>query len=195
MSTVNVAVTMQLGLTAVSISKGTGVFGGGESKLLLKEREAFDAPHYQLVQDYIISLYSPQQSHGSNKKIGVILSESATWEDPKCIFQGAAEIRQAFRIPFQDTVGRPIRCVNVEPKGKSIDLTFALPYQNSDKKSLLVATVEMHQMEDSPEFNEFLITKLEERWNGVPLFQSLLFWIVRRINGVTAFHFSSGLGW
>ena len=125
---------------------------------------------------------------------GVKLSESATWEDPKAIFKGPKEILQAFRIPTQDTIASA-RCVNVEPQGESIVLSYALPYQNDGDKSILVVTVEMHQMKDSPEFNEFVITKMEEQWNGIPLFQSMLFWIVRRVNGFAAFQLSSGLGW
>lgn len=190
-STVNVAVSLQIGLTALSIGRGKGWAPGKESELL-NEREVFDAAHYLLVQDYVTALYS--NSTRESPATGVKLADSATWEDPKAIFEGPTEIRQAFRIPTQDTVASA-RCVNVEPQGKVIVLSYALPYQNDGGKSILVVTVEMHQMKDSPEFNEFVITKMEEQWNGIPLFQSMLFWIVRRVNGIAAFHFSSGLGW
>ena len=190
-STVNVAVSLQIGLTALSIGRGKGAFESPPN--LLHEKETFDAPHYKFVQDYISSLYSNQSSH-LQSRVGVKLAECATWEDPKSIFQGATEIQQAFRIPAQDTAKSP-RCVNVEPKGQLIVLSYVLPYTKFNNQSLLVVSVEMKQMKASPEFNEFVITKMEEKWNGIPIFQSLLFWIVRRINGVAAFHFSSGLGW
>ena len=189
-STVNVAVSIQIGLSMVSIGRGTGLVE--EKSKLLDSREVFDASHYKLVMNYVAHLYS--SGRFSPSQLGVKLAESATWEDPKCIFQGTSEIRQAFRISSHKLAASP-RCVNVEPKGETIVLTYAVPYKKYNQESLVKVNVQMHQMKQSPEFNEFIITKMEEQWNGIPLFQSLLFWIVRRINGVAAYHFSSGLGW
>ena len=193
LSATNAAVSLQIGLSLFSVGRGANLAGVEEESPLLEQREVFDSGHYRLVANYVSSLYS-RNSYLHADMIGVKMANTATWEDPKCVFQGPQEIRQAFRLATQD-LDEPPRCVDVEPQGESIAITYALSYPNYGQQSLLVVTVEMHQMKDSPEFNEFVITKMEEQWNGIPLFQSMLFWIVRRVNGFAAFQLSSGLGW
>lgn len=94
----------------------------------------------------------------------------------------------------------PPRCIDVTPKGtgNTITLTYAMHQRYGhlgwlQLHSLLFVDVEIQQMKDSPEFNELLVTKMEEHWNGGPLFSSLLFWGVRRLNGIVSHQMTSRL--
>ena len=135
---------------------------------------------------------------------GVKLSPTVTFEDPAAICASEEEVREAFRaLKFLDPVSlSPPRCINVNPRGDSIDLTFQLNQQYTlpmsrevSLKSLLTVTVQLQQMKDVglPE-SEFLITEMKELWYGNPLmWPHQLFYIPKRLNGIISYHLTSRL--
>ncbi len=180
------------------------------------EEECFDAKHYDLMTDFVARMYGgrgikPRKnkhgtSHSSiNVVTGVKLSPTVTFEDPAAICVSEEEVREAFRalqLLYPVSLSPPI-CINVEPKGESIDLTFRLNQQYTlpllSKKitlgSLLKVKVQLQQMRDVglPE-SEFLVKEMKELWYGNPLMWPYpLFFVSRRLNGIVSYHLTSRL--
>jgi len=186
-----------------------------------EEEECFDAKHYDLVTDWVARMYrgrgvkSVDSDSGNGDHTatgGVKLSPIATFEDPAAVCVGKVEIREAFRAlrTLQPVSISSPRCVNVEPQGESIRLTFLLnqqytlplpslsassssPMQTLQLRSLLNVTVQLQQMKHAglPE-SEFLVTEMRELWYGNPLlWPYLLFYVPRRLNGVVSYFLTS----
>ena len=123
-----------------------------------------------------------------------------TFEDPVARCCGPLEVQEAFRaIKFLEprSISPPI-CVDVQPQGESIALWYDL-YQRYHLlgwtwtlHSLLVITVQLRQLKDAPE-SEFSVIKMEEYWNGIPFWNTYLFRIVRRINGMVSWQLTRRL--
>jgi hypothetical protein len=218
-------------LSAISIARagiGQGLNvenrrGGGE--------ECFDAKHYDLVTDFVARMYrgrgiktsvvkessnnsdNNNNNNNNNSKIravvsgdiGVKLSPTVSFEDPAAVCVNEEEVREAFRALrlINPVTLSPPKCINVEPRGGSINLTFllnqqyyTLPLYNSrplNLKSLLIVTVQLQQMQEIPE-SEFLVTSMKELWYGNPLIQPyLLFYVPRRLNGIISYYLTSRL--
>ena len=181
--------------------------------------ECFDAKHYDLMTDFVARMYRGRgiKSIGSNSRnfddiiTGVRLAPTVTFEDPAAICVSEEEVREAFRaLEVLDPVSvSPPMCINVEPRGDSIDLTFQLNQQYTlplsllalfsirppqvRLRSLLTVTVQLQQMKDIglPE-SEFLVTDMKELWYGNPLMWPYqLFYIPRRLNGIISYHLTS----
>jgi hypothetical protein len=189
-SGVTAAIGTQLILTAASIVNASGNLGGSRSKLLsAKPEEAFDAHHYDYVTELVTKMYAGRgMSHPYVK-----VKASMTFEDPAARCADATEVQEAFRVlvHLQPRSMFPPRCVDVQPQGESITLVYSLHNQylggRIDLPSLLVVAVQLRQCKDVPE-SEFLVLNMQEQWNGIPLIDSYLFWIVRRINGFLSYH-------
>jgi hypothetical protein len=135
---------------------------------------------------------------------GVKLSPTVSFEDPAAVCVNEEEVREAFRAlrSLNPVALSPPKCINVEPRGGSINLTFllnrqyTLPLYNSrplNLKSLLIVTVQLQQMQEIPE-SEFLVTSMKELWYGNPLIQPyLLFYVPRRLNGIVSYYLTSWL--
>lgn len=209
------AVGTQAFLSLASLGYASGRLGGISEKFQADHQknprrkrvslpeEAFDAHHYTMVTELIQGMYSGRRTRlgkgGSPPSPilapGVQWADSATFEDPAAICRGPAEVGEAFRALSASLEPRslsPPRCVDVEPKGESITLTYALNQQYGvmgrtfELQSLLIVDVQLRQLRDVPE-SEFLVLKVEEHWNGVPPLSSYLFWMVRRINGMVSY--------
>ena len=158
--------------------------------------------------DFVARMYGgrgikpTKKNNGTTNTItGVKLAPTVTFEDPAAVCVSQEEVREAFRalkLLHPVSVSPPI-CVNVEPKGESIDLTFRLNQQYTllSKKitlgSLLKVKVQLQQMRDMPE-SEFLITEMKELWYGNPLMWPYpLFYVSRRLNGIVSYHLTSRL--
>eukprot|EP00535_Pseudo-nitzschia_heimii_P006453 CAMPEP_0197174582 /NCGR_PEP_ID=MMETSP1423-20130617/1037_1 /TAXON_ID=476441 /ORGANISM="Pseudo-nitzschia heimii, Strain UNC1101" /LENGTH=200 /DNA_ID=CAMNT_0042623525 /DNA_START=36 /DNA_END=635 /DNA_ORIENTATION=+ len=165
-----------------------GIQAKHKSNIEREIEECFDAKHYDLVTDFVARMYRGQGikalSRNDNGKkrdggnvnaiLGVKLASTAKFEDPAAICVSEEEIREAFRaLKALDPVSlSPPRCINVIPRGESIDLTFQLNQQYTlpmsrkvSFKSLLTVRVQLQQMRDIglPE-SEFLITEMKELW-------------------------------
>ena len=196
--------------TVASIARA----GIGSPSLAISEpeEECFDAKHYDLMTDFVARMYGgrgikPRKSasHSVNAVTGVKLAPTVTFEDPAAICVSEEEVREAFRalqLLHPVSLSPPI-CVNVEPKGESIDLTFRLNQQYTlpllSKKiklgSLLKVKLQLQQMRDVglPE-SEFLVTEMRELWYGNPLMWPYsLFFVSRRLNGIVSYHLTSRL--
>lgn len=197
--------------------------GGGE------EEECFDAKHYDLVTDFVGRIYrgrgmkslddckNKNKSNDTGSKrvdniIGVKLAPTVTFEDPAAVCVSEEEVREAFRAlrALEPVSLSPPRCINVQPRGDSITLTFLLNQQYTlhvplllyssrppqlSIRSLLTVTVQLQQMQDLglPE-SEFLITEMKELWYGNPLlWPYLLFYVPRRLNGIISYYLTSRL--
>ena len=135
---------------------------------------------------------------------GVKLSPTVSFEDPAAVCVNMKEVQEAFRAlqSLNPVTLSPPKCINVEPQGGSINLTFllnqqyTLPLYNSrplNLKSLLIVTVQLQQMQEIPE-SEFLVTSMKELWYGNPLIQPyLLFYVPRRLNGIISYYLTSWL--
>lgn len=198
------------------------------------EEECFDAKHYDLVTDFVARMYrgrgiksslndksknehEHEHEHAGRRVdniIGVKLAPTITFEDPAAVCVGAEEVREAFRAlrALEPVSLSPVRCVNVQPRGDSITLTFLLNQQytlplplpllySSSRppqlsiRSLLTVTVQLQQMQDIglPE-SEFLVTEMKELWYGNPLlWPYLLFYVPRRLNGIISYYLTSRL--
>ena len=198
-----------------SATTTTSVAGKGEIK------ECFDAKHYDLMTDFVTRIYRGRgiKSIGSNSSnsrnfndiiTGVRLAPTVTFEDPAAICVSEEEVREAFRaLEVLDPVSlSPPICINVEPRGDSIDLTFQLNQQYTlplslplfsirppqvRLRSVLTVTVQLQQMKaiGLPE-SEFLVTDMKELWYGNPLMWPYqLFYIPRRLNGIISYHLTS----
>jgi hypothetical protein len=183
-----------ISLTAASL--GLGLFGrrpplfspGGVNN------ESFDARHYDLVTEMVTKMYSGRGAYHRRCQ----LADSVTFEDPAAICKSPDEVRETFRVLKglkPKSLSSP-KCINVEPRGSSIALTYALHQRygllSVDLCSHLVVEVQLIQMRDLPE-SEFLITRFEERWNGIPPQNNMLLWVTRRINGILSWHLTRRL--
>lgn len=195
------AVGTQVVLTVASLGYATGRLGGTPSPLLQSSssskggpEEVFDAHHYDFVTEFVTGMYAgrgtshPYVKLADGDKNSVVV---VSFEDPAARSCGAHEVREAFRALkyLEPRSIRPPCCVDVQPQGESIALSYALDQQYLDGRlhlqSLLVIKVQLRQRKDVPE-SEFLVLQMEEHWNGIPFWNSYLFWIVRRINGMVS---------
>ena len=192
------AVGTQFVLTVASIGYACGMMVGGTNRsngrliTTSKPEEVFDAHHYSYVTEFVTKMYAGRgMSHPYVK-----MKESMAFEDPAARCLGAHEAQEAFRIlvHLEPRSMFPPRCVDVKPQGESIALSYALHQQylggRLELPSLLVVTVQLRQRKDVPE-SEFLVLKMEEQWNGIPLIDSYLFSMVRRINGFISYQMST----
>jgi hypothetical protein len=178
-------------LTATSLAYG--IFGGDMTDG--DPPEVYDAHHYDMVTELVSGMYA---GRGLDKHTAprVKLADTVTFEDPAVICSGPTEVREAFRALtyIQPKSRSPPRCIDVQPQGDSVALTYVLNQQYAGMltvRSLLVVHVQLlHWRDDFPD-SEFLVTRLEEQWNAVPPLGSLLFWIVRRINGFISYQLTS----
>lgn len=180
-------------LTATSLAYG--IFGGDMTDG--DPPEVFDAPHYDMVTELVSGMYAGR-GLGNHTAPHVKLADTVTFEDPAAICSGPAEVREAFRALtcIQPKSRSPPRCIDVQPQGDSIALTYVLNQRYAGLltvRSLLVVHVKLLQMRDDLAESEFLVTRLEEQWNAVPPLPSLLFWIVRRINGFISYQLTTRL--
>jgi hypothetical protein len=186
--------------------------------------ECFDAKHYDMVQRFVTRMYngtgfSKGEDHNNVTNIGSItgynyaddttvedtergvrMTNAVTFEDPAAICKGIHEVQEAFRAlkALHPESESPPRCVDVQPLGNSIVLTFVLNQQYQlplygalHLRSFLDVTVELQQMKDNPE-SEFLITRMKESWNGKPLaWPYMLYYPSRRLNGILSYRFTS----
>ncbi len=187
---------------------------------LQKQEESFDAKHYDLMTDFVARMYQGRgiKSECSNHApatiqrrdalgavvTGVKLAPTVTFEDPAAICVSEDEVREAFRAleKLEPVCLSPPVCVNVEPRGDSIDLTFqlhqkyTLPLQlQVSLRSLLIVKVQLQQMKAMglPE-SEFLITEMKELWHGNPfMWPHQLFFFSKRLNGIVSYHLTSRL--
>ncbi|KAL3941725.1 MAG: hypothetical protein SGBAC_003969 [Bacillariaceae sp.] len=128
-------------------------------------------------------------------------SDAACFQDAAVICKSPKEIHEAFRLheKLEPKCLRPPICVDVEPKGSSILVTYALNQRyeslDFDMNSLLQVEVQLEQLSSTNNYlvpeSDFLVLDMQELWNGNALLSSPLFWIVRRINGILGWHVSS----
>eukprot|EP00536_Pseudo-nitzschia_multiseries_P008884 jgi/Psemu1/288093/fgenesh1_pg.235_\ len=199
----------------------------------IEKQECFDAKHYDMVTDWVGRMYRGRgvksvnnnknnnnscggngNGSGGHAKIGgVKLSPTATFEDPAAVCIGEEEVREAFRAlrVLEPVSINPPKCIDVQPQGESIRLTFLLNQQytlpfpslsarNSSPqqiiiqlRSLLHVTVQLQQMKYAglPE-SEFHVTEMNELWYGNPLLWPYrLFYVPRRLNGVVSYYLTS----
>jgi len=212
--TCQIALGAHLLITLTSVTYGTGIFrssssGDGEADVvtIAKKTEVFDAHHYSKVTDLVSAIYSGNMSSSRSWKTTVVaLDENATFEDPVAICARRTEVQEAFRalsFVHPQSLSKP-KCVDVKPKGRSIELTYAL-HQNYnfgslfgggglEVRSLLMMEVHLERIigNDVAE-SKFVVTRMEERWNGVKPLENYLFWIVRRINGLLSYSLTTRL--
>jgi hypothetical protein len=182
-----------ISLTAASL--GLGLYGRRPpSDSSGDDNESFDAKHYDLVTEMVTKMYAGRGAYHPHCH----LADSVTFEDPAAICKSPDEVRETFRVLKglkPKSLSSP-KCINVEPRGSSIALTYALHQRygllSVDLRSHLVVEVQLIQMRDLPE-SEFLITRFEERWNGIPPQNNILLWVTRRINGILSYHLTKRL--
>eukprot|EP00339_Tiarina_fusa_P019627 CAMPEP_0117081014 /NCGR_PEP_ID=MMETSP0472-20121206/57132_1 /TAXON_ID=693140 ORGANISM="Tiarina fusus, Strain LIS" /NCGR_SAMPLE_ID=MMETSP0472 /ASSEMBLY_ACC=CAM_ASM_000603 /LENGTH=187 /DNA_ID=CAMNT_0004808835 /DNA_START=70 /DNA_END=630 /DNA_ORIENTATION=+ len=164
-------------LTITSLAYG--VYGSFSEKETPRREAAFDAYHYKFVTDLVCDMYSGNGISGRNPD-HIELGETVTFEDPAAICSGRKEVQEAFRalgIVDPESLERPV-CIDVEPKGDSISLTYALKQRylgSLEVASLLEVDVHLGPIPNNPE-SKFVVTRIEEQWNGVKPLGSLLFW-------------------
>jgi hypothetical protein len=212
-----VASIARAGMGGLQNNKSDGATAGKDLE------ECFDAKHYDLMTDFVARMYQGRgiKSLSNKKKMkkyasdfgdvsGVKLAPTVTFEDPAAVCVSDEEVLEAFRaLRALDPVSlSPPICINVEPRGDSIDLTFQLNQQYTlplqflssrprqiSLRSLLTVTVQLQQMQDVglPE-SEFLVTEMKELWYGNPLmWPYYLFYIPRRLNGIVSYQLTSRL--
>jgi len=209
-TTSQIALGAHFFLTLTSITYGAGILnssnGTGEGDIAIaKKKEVYDAHHYSKVTDWVSAFYSGNVKRTSRKPLSTVvaLDENATFEDPVAICVRRVEVQEAFRalcFVHPQSVTEP-KCVDVNPKGRSIELTYSLHQNYSfgslfdlQVRSLLMIEVQLERIiENDLVESKFVITRMEERWNGAKPFESTLFWIVRRINGFMSYHLTSRL--
>ena len=168
----------------------------------LKEA-AFDANHYTLVTDLVTDTYCGKGIHKERHQ-HCQLDDTVTFEDPAAICKSPMEVKEAFRAlsfvkPKSNTT--PV-CINVEPRGSSIGLTYSLnqrydlstlisTWSSFNIKSHLFVEVQLIPTVSIPGESEFLITRFEERWNGIIPQNNYLLWITRRINGIVSWYITT----
>ena len=183
--------------TLTVLSMSLGYYGGKNLTAKDDEKEeVFDANHYKIVTELVTSMYG---GHGVNHQ-HCELADSITFEDPAAICQSPKEVQEAFRV-FKLLKPKSImepKCIDVEPRGSSIGLTYAL-HQHYGLLSLklrshLFVKVELiHIKNSSSAESEFLITRFEERWNGIIPQSNYVLWISRRINGILSWYITRNL--
>ena len=156
-------------------------------------KPAFDAGHYKYVTEFVKRMYGGRGAQHDH----VIMNPETTFEDPAAICKGYPEIQEAFQALtyLQPQSLAPPTCVNVQPLGDSILLTYSLKQRylgRLELRSLLMVQVQLQQRQDIPE-SDFLVLRMEEHWNGIPPLSSYLFWAVRRINGIVSYQLTSKL--
>lgn len=189
-------------LTVSSLAYGT-FFGSSSSGGADAEHldEAFDARHYQSVTKFVERVYSGNGAATSTTaaalKDGVTLADDVTFEDPAAMCCTKSEVVEAFRalqLAKPRCLSKPV-CVDVEPKGGAIQLAYRLDQQYLNclrVNSLLLLEVELIPFKGEIEmahYSHFVIKKVEERWNGVPLLNlGYLHTLSRRINGLLSYY-------
>jgi len=152
--------------------------------------EVFDAGHYRKVTNFVTDMYSGK---GVVETEGVKLAQNATFDDPAAFCSAPDEIREAFRalrVARPSCLSRPT-CIDVRPNGESIELTYYLNQRYGDYvnlRSLLVVDFRLARANDGIPEGHFVVTKLEERWNGTRPLVALPFWVSRRINGLISWY-------
>jgi hypothetical protein len=187
--------------------------------------ECFDAGHYVMVQHFISRMYQGETDllahHNHTKDVisvgsvaekecmndvkhsvieGVRLASSAIFEDPAAVCRGLDEIREAFRAlkSLHPISLSPPKCINVEPLGETIRLTYslhqqyALPWYGSMAlPSIVHVTVQLHNIKELAE-SELRILQIQELWGSKPLaWPYLLYFPFRRLNGMLSYQLSS----
>jgi hypothetical protein len=180
--------------------------------------ECFDANHYVMVKDFVSQIYSGDDSiignynkeskqkgsitgYNYKKNVGSVrLSSTATFEDPAAICSGSDEITEAFRALklLQPVSLSPPKCIDVDPRGGSIRISFALHQQYTIPlygplmlRSILEVTVQLKQLKEIPE-SELLIIRMKELWNGKPMaWPYILYYPGQRLNGIISYHLTT----
>jgi hypothetical protein len=209
-------------LSFTTISIGMGIYGlppfpfsnnknKNNKSILSTKEESFDAKHYDLLTELITQMYAGRGSRHPHCHF----ADTAGFQDAAVICKSPKEIHEAFRLhqTLEPKCLHPPICVDVEPKGSSIMVTYALNQHygslNLDLRSLVQVEVQLEQQHKQvssystttttttttsnylvPE-SDFLVLDMQELWNGNALLGSPLFWIVRRINGILSWHVSS----
>jgi hypothetical protein len=184
--------------------------------------ECFDAGCYAMVQCFINRIYQGETDVFAYTEDGISvgrvtgkecikniknstipdvrLSSVATFEDPAAVCRGLDEIREAFRalkwlLPISLS---PPKCINVEPQGETIRLTYALHqqytlpwYGSMSLRSIVQVTIQLHNIEELAE-SDLRILKLQELWGSKPFaWPYLLYFPSRRLNGMLSYQLSS----
>lgn len=188
-----IVVGTHIGVTLASLGYATGRFGGANAAMFLRDdgkgrrQETRDARFFQHITEWVTGMYAGR----GNDHEHVQLDDAVTFADPAAVCKGRGEVAEAFRaLRFlkPQSLMSPY-CVNVEPKGASIILTYILHQRYMGwirLPSLLVVDVQLKQRTDMPQ-SDFLVLHMEEQWNGVPLLTTYLNKMVRRLNGVASF--------
>lgn len=189
---------VHLSLTTVSV--GVGIYGLPPplySKKSISTKESFDAKHYDLLTELVTQMYAGRGSHHPHCHF----ADTARFQDPAVILKSPKEIHEAFRIlpKLQPKCLHPPICVDVEPKGSSFLVTYAVHQHygalDIDLQSLVQVEVQLKQLSSSSNYvvpeSDFLIVDMQELWNGNALLGSPLFWITRRINGILSWQVTS----
>merc|ERR1719491_175367 len=140
--------------------------------------------------NFVMNMYSGK---GVIETQGIKLASNVTFEDPAAIVSTPREIHEAFRaLKISDPMclSKPT-CINVQPKGGSIELTYYLNQRYMDAlnvRSLLVVDFRLARISGETSESVLEVTKLEERWNGTQPLSILPFWISRRINGIISWN-------
>ena len=200
-ASVKLAAATQSLFTVVSVSYGAL---GGSLDNQEPQEPLLDAKYYQHVTHLITNMYSGQgmqltnyQPDDSNTWFGasvaptVQIDDQVSFADPAAICQGAPEVEEAFRAlsKIQPISLSPPTLVNVQPHGDTIALTYYLHQQYGGRlrvKSLCVVRVVLRE-------GRFVVHRVEEAWNGVPLLDTLPFSVCRRINGGVSWFLTTNL--
>jgi len=194
-----IVVGSHIGVTLASLGYATGQFGGANAAMFLRDdgkgrrEETRDARFFQYVTEWVTDMYAGRGIQHDH----VRLDDTVSFADPAAICKGPSEVIEVFRaLRFlkPHSLLTPY-CANVEPKGASIILTYILHQRYMgwiNLPSLLIVDVQLKQRPDMPQ-SDFLVLKLEEQWNGVPLLKTYLNKIVRRANGFASFQLSQRL--
>ena len=188
-----------IGVTLASMGYASGRFGGANAAMFLREdgkgrrEEPRDARFFQYITEWVTDMYAGRGIQHEH----VQLDDKVTFADPAAICEGPSEVTDAFRALRYlkpQSLLTPY-CVDVEPKGASIILTYILHQRYMGwlhLPSLLIVDVQLKQRPDMPQ-SDFLVLNVEEQWNGVPLLKTYLNKIVRRVNGLASFQLSQRL--
>ena len=198
----SLCVKAHVGLTLVSLGYGTlghhlPLDWVQSKRQLLVQDKCFDAKHYHYLTEFIQSLYSGKGVTGnSSEQQYCQLDPNTTFEDPAAMCSSPKEVEEAFRAlaKMQPESFAPPRCVHVEPMGSSYAMDQTYLGGTLSLQSLLTVHIQLQTVHTKgfPE-SQFLITKMEEQWNGVPLLTNYLFWIPRRVNGWFSYQLTSRL--
>eukprot|EP00977_Amphora_coffeiformis_P009996 scaffold2335_cov175-Amphora_coffeaeformis.AAC.23 len=188
-----IVIGSHIGVTLASLGYATGRFGGANAAMFLREdgkgrrEETRDARFFQYITEWVTDMYAGRGIRHEH----VQLDETVSFSDPAAICEGPSEVTEAFRalrLLKPQSLLTPY-CVNVEPKGASIILTYILHQRYMgwiSLPSLLIVDVQLRQRPDMPQ-SDFLVRSVEDQWNGVPLLTTYLNKMARRVNGVVSF--------